>query len=429
MHKKFNITGTCIPEKHFMVDISNKLEQITKMIEAGEYFTINRPRQYGKTTTMFMLEKKLQNDYLVIRSSFEGIGDIIFENEKEFSSRILDIFARELELVNEEYAKYLSSLGKGLEDLEEVSRAITKFIINVSQPVVLMIDEVDKSSNNQLFLSFIGMLRNKYLKRNEGKDHTFQSVILAGVHDVKNMKLKIRPEQEKKFNSPWNIAVDFNINMEFSPGEIATMLDGYVKETGIVMDVFGISQQLYYYTSGYPFLVSRLCKIADEEILSKREEKQWNAKDIEEAVKRILIEKNTNFDSLIKNLENNNELYDVVFEIIIEGKEKSYNADNPIINLGETYSIFSQQNGKLKIHNRIYEQRIYNYMSSKIEMSTDMGSYNFRENFLKTDGKLDFEKVLIKFQEFMKEEYSRKDEAFVERNGPEKRTYKEKHYF
>lgn len=417
MGKRFNVTGTCIPERHYMVDISGKLDRISEMVEAGEYFTINRPRQYGKTTTLFLLKKKLINSYLVIRTSFEGIGDTIFDNEEVFSSKILDIFAHELELVNKESAGYLSSFGKDLKSLDEVSKAITEFILKVDKPVVLMIDEVDKSSNNQLFISFIGMLRNKYLKHNEGEDYTFQSVILAGVYDVKNLKLKIRPEQEKKYNSPWNIAVDFNIDMSFSPEEIATMLDEYVKETGIAMDIPLISQRLNYYTSGYPFLVSRLCKIIDEFILPVRERKQWDLEDIEEAVKRMLTEKNTNFDSLIKNLENNNELYDVVFEMIIDGKEKSYNSDNPIINLGETYGIFSRQNGKLKIHNRIYEQRIYNYMGSKIEMSTDMGSYNFRDNFLKTEGRLDFEKVLLKFQEFMKKEYSKKDEAFIERNG------------
>ncbi len=46
MKKKFNITGACVPEKHYMIDIEKKLEQIGAMIEAGEYFTINRPRQY-----------------------------------------------------------------------------------------------------------------------------------------------------------------------------------------------------------------------------------------------------------------------------------------------------------------------------------------------------------------------------------------------
>ena len=47
-----------------------------------------------------------------------------------------------------------------------------------------------KSSNNQLFISFLAMLRNKYLDAQEGQDNTFHSIILAGLHDVKTLKLK-----------------------------------------------------------------------------------------------------------------------------------------------------------------------------------------------------------------------------------------------
>jgi len=52
-------------------------------------------------------------------------------------------------------------------------------------------------------------------------------VILAGVYDVKNLKLKLRPDAEKKYNSPWNIAADFNVDMTFHPEEIAQMLRDY----------------------------------------------------------------------------------------------------------------------------------------------------------------------------------------------------------
>ena len=54
--------------------------------------------------------------------------------------------------------------------------------------MMLSIDEVDKSSNNQLFLDFLGMLRKKYLRRDAGREESFHSVILAGVHDVKTLK-------------------------------------------------------------------------------------------------------------------------------------------------------------------------------------------------------------------------------------------------
>lgn len=45
--RKFNVTGVCVPEKDYMVDISGKLEQIMKLIADGCYFTMNRARQYG----------------------------------------------------------------------------------------------------------------------------------------------------------------------------------------------------------------------------------------------------------------------------------------------------------------------------------------------------------------------------------------------
>ena len=73
--KKFNVTGTCIPDMHYMVDITAKLEQIKTMVDKKLYFTINRARQYGKTTTLLALEHLLKEEYTVISLSFEGLGE------------------------------------------------------------------------------------------------------------------------------------------------------------------------------------------------------------------------------------------------------------------------------------------------------------------------------------------------------------------
>ena len=59
MKKEFNTEGNCIPEKHYMVDLSGKISGIFSLIEKGKYFTINRPRQYGKTTILRTLDKYL----------------------------------------------------------------------------------------------------------------------------------------------------------------------------------------------------------------------------------------------------------------------------------------------------------------------------------------------------------------------------------
>ncbi|MCP4629190.1 MAG: AAA family ATPase, partial [bacterium] len=234
--------------------------------------------------------------------------------------------------------------------------------------VVLLIDEVDKSSNSQLFLTFLGMLRNKYLKRNKGRDYTFHSVILAGVHDIKTLKTKIRPDDDRKYNSPWNIAVDFEVDMSLAPREIESMLRDYSRDKGIRPDIPAIAKQLHYYTSGYPWLVSKLCKFIDEKIVFQREDKNWTVGDVEAAF-RIIVDggyTSTLFDSLTKNLENDKALYDLVFEMIINGERFDFIIADPVINLAHLYGIIVQsERGRCRIHNRIFEQRIYDYMMSK----------------------------------------------------------------
>jgi hypothetical protein len=49
--RRFNVAGHCVQLNDYMVDISGKLEKIMRLIDDGSYFTINRARQYGKTTT------------------------------------------------------------------------------------------------------------------------------------------------------------------------------------------------------------------------------------------------------------------------------------------------------------------------------------------------------------------------------------------
>ncbi|GEA31224.1 GxxExxY protein [Clostridium diolis] len=410
MNRRFNTTGVCIPHLHYMVDITNKLTQIKNMVYRGDYFVINRPRQYGKTTTMYMLEQELKDEYLVLSISFEGLGDLIFEEEKTFSKTILKIFGDSIQFNYQEYSSKLYEMSEDINDLNAVSKAITNFCRIVDKEIVLFIDEVDKSSNNQLFMSFLGMLRNKFLLRQQGKDKTFYSVILAGVYDIKNLKLKIRQDDEKKYNSPWNIAVNFNVDMSFNSDEISTMLKEYSEDKNVTISIKEISEIIYFYTSGYPFLVSRLCQIIDENQLL------WNEENINRSVKELLQENNTLFDDLVKNIENNNEFKDYIFDLIINGTEKTFNIHNPLINLGVIYGYLKNIDGTVKMSNRIFEQMLYNYFSSKLENKTDMSTYNFKENFIIENG-LDFERILLRFQQFIKEQYSSIDSKFIEREG------------
>ncbi|MCP4155356.1 MAG: AAA family ATPase, partial [bacterium] len=419
MSKRFNDTGVCVPKKHYMVDISNKTAKIFEMVRQGDYFTINRPRQYGKTTNIFILNQflKTRDDYFTIKMSFEAIGSDSYKNEEKF----VEAFMLKLKKIfsapqHNDLAEFVEN-NTAINSIFKLNLWLTELIEKIGKKTILMIDEVDKSGNNQLFLDFLGMLRDKYLKANEDEDTTFHSVILVGVHDVRSLKNKLRPDDEAKYNSPWNIAVDFKVDLTFSPEEIANMLTDYAKEKMVKIDIPRVAEELFYFTSGYPFLVSHLCKIIDTEILPGKNRKEWKTEDLQQAVQTALINDNTNFGSLIKNLENNPELYNLVFQILINGNRFSFNNDNPVIRLGKLYGILRDEKKQVTIHNRLYEQRIYNYMASKMETSGDTSFQNIASSYVKSDNSLDVEKMIRNFQAFMKEQYSARDKSFLERNG------------
>ena len=360
--KEFNTEAICIPNLHYMVDISDKIQQIEKLIAHGDYFTINRARQYGKTTMMSALSRKLQNQYLMVRMSFEGVGDTFFKSDYLFVWNFIKRMSKSLKKANA--SQELVGVWKNIEDLskdddafEYLGDKITTLCDMSDKEIVLMIDEVDKSSDNQVFLHFLGMLRNKYLDYKDDGDATFKSVILAGVYDIKNMKLKLRPDEEKKYNSPWNVAVDFEVDMSFSPKEIATMLQEYEEDYHTGMDITAMSEEIYKYTNGYPYLVSAICKF-----IAKSFNAVWTKDSVIAAVKHITNNKSPLIDSLIKNYENNLELQTLVDRIVLQGEQFPFTATNPTVDLGITFGLFSEDNGILQIANKIFEIVLYNHI-------------------------------------------------------------------
>jgi len=395
--KYFNVTGLCLPGRDYMCDISGKVSQIAALVERGSYFTINRARQYGKTTVIRQLEKVLlEKGYQVARISFEGIGDTPFENEENFCQNIIDQISRAINRTNPEYAKaWINDSIKTYKELDVFLNEICK-----DKKVVLIIDETDKTSNNLIFLRFIGMLRDKYLERDNPKRATFQSVILAGVYDIKNLKL----------SSPWNIATDFNIDMSFNETEIASMLKEYENDHKTDMNIDVIAKEIRAYTSGYPYLVSRLCQNIEEDL-----DKDWTLAGLQKSIRLILIEQSTLFDDLFKNVKSNSELRDLLYSILINGKSFSFNSDNSGMELGLLFGILAQKNEKIAIHNRIFEIRITNYFATEREISESKLGMRTSVSSVVSENKLDMALLIEKFAKHYYEIYHHRDIDFLER--------------
>ncbi len=282
-----------------MVDLELRLKTIKLMIDAGEYFTINRTRQYGKTTILRALAKFLKNDYEVVSLDFQRISSLSFESEQvfvaAFSEELLSGVKNFPDKIKEKLTSFVERRAR-INSLQALFKVLNLWCEKSEKPIVFMIDEVDTATNNQIFLDFLAQLQAGYLDRDETS--VFQSVILAGVYDIRNIRKKIRQDKEHRQNSPWNIAADFDVDMSFSAEDISGMLSQYEEDYHTGMNIEKISELIYEYTSGYSFLVSRLCKLMDEKLAgtgSFKKNTVWTRAGVLEAVKRLLYERNSNW--------------------------------------------------------------------------------------------------------------------------------------
>ena len=429
--KVFNTTAVCIPKEHYMVNLDERLKKIKVFVDAGKYFTINRARQYGKTTTLRALYLYLQGEYYVVSMDFQTFGSAEFQSETIFSRSFANSFLRSLkrnpvnktEQLNEAMAQLEKSVASQNDffALKALFEQLGDICAASDKPIVLMIDEVDSASNNQVFLDFLAQLRAQYMERDIYP--TFRSVILVGVYDVKNLRGKIRPEEEHKYNSPWNIAADFDISMSFSKNEIAGMLTEYEADYKTGMNVDEMAGLLFDDTSGYPFLVSRLCQLMDEVVCKKEtygsKSAAWTKEGFYEAQRLILAEKNMLFESLSEKLVSYPELNDMLKSLLFTGKPIVFNYYEPSIGVASMFGFVKNKNGMLVVANRIFETWLYNFYLSAADMQKKeiyAASLMDKNQFI-VNGCLNMRLILEKFVVHFNDLYGDQNETFLEEEG------------
>jgi len=416
-----------------MVDISRQLGEIRDLVSQGAYFTINRARQYGKTTTLHALAKSLTDDYLVISMDFQALDTAKFADGNIFSITFARYFLQRIDQQNKDVPgrlrTALSALGTEVSEekkefsLYDLFQHIVRICRMAPMPVVLIIDEADSAADNQVFLDFLAQLRYYYLERDTLGTPAFHSVILAGVCDIKNMKRKLRPDDSGQTNSPWNIAARFKVDMSFSRSDITGMLREYEADWHTGMDLDEISGLIFDYTSGYPYLVSALCKLIDEDVSQSStfctKASAWTRAGFFEAERILLSEKNTLFDSLTGKLNDYPELNSLLESLLFTGASISYNADEPAFDIATMFGFIRNNHGVVEISNRIFETRLYNlYLSgAKMQrMEIYMASQRDKNQFI-TDGRLNMRHILERFVIHFHDLYKDSDDTFIESSG------------
>ena len=218
----------------------------------------------------------------------------------------------------------------------------------------------------------------------------------------------MRPDDEHQYNSPWNIAARFNMEMSFSADQIARMLQEYEDDQSTGMDIKAMASCIYEYTSGYPYLVSALCKFLDEDIPERSGfadcRTVWTEEGVREAVTILLNENIPLFGSMVRQLDLYPELKDVLKQILYEGQRIAFSPDTKSINIGLMFGFLKENEGQIVIANRIFEMRLMNLFISEESVQSDVFKQGQSDtNQFIRNGWLDMDRVLEKFVELFQD--------------------------
>ncbi len=393
MHE-FNITGKIIPAKHYFVDLTPQIDKLIVLAGKGTYFVINRPRQFGKTTILDFFARRLQTSgsYAPALISFESFTQRVDISDPEFYAEISKLIFEELNFVRDSSLEVVAPTINSRRDFFDWLREACG---RSSKKLMLLIDEIDAVPET-VVIGFLAGLREMYLQRD--RKPAPHSVGLVGVHDIKNLKVRIRDESQALGSaSPFNIAVDYDLP-PFSRENVRQYFSQYTEETGQEFDAAVISR-VHHVTSGHPWLVSVLAKTLVETLVTDRRQKIL-PDHAEAAIQKLINSRNSNFESLFKNARKPG-IFSIVLDLL-EGKRHRYNIlQDDDVDLGVKYGIFSEQNQQLSLANLIYAQVLYQHFEKDLRQ-LDINDLVVDSRFVDASGHLDFRLVLDKFQAFMK---------------------------
>jgi hypothetical protein len=401
MTKFFNTSGPSVPSDHYLVSDTSNFDNIRKLIENKRYFILHAARQTGKTTLMLQLMDTLNQEgkYIalyvnieaaqplknqieainkVIVSQFESMAEIALPTEYQPSERCFTIRAME----------------------EGLQTFLSRWCQELPKPLVVLMDEVDALMGDGL-ISVLRQLRSGYTRRPRAFPH---ALCLIGLRDIRDYR--IYSDASKRYiigGSAFNVK-EKSIRLEnFSLEQVKELYAQHTQASGQLFTLNAI-KRVYELTQGQPWLVNALGReLCFDDYAIPWEQKVIKA-DVDNAAEILIERRDVHLDQLADKLTEPRVAH--LIEAILIGEDNdvnyepephsSFNEDQQyLIDLG---LVRVGQYG-LEIANPIYREVVPRELTA------------YRQNMLgqdpqwyvKTDGKLDIDKVLTAYVEFYKE--------------------------
>ena len=402
----FNTAGPVNCADHYCLPPLERfdLENVLTLIAQKKYFVLHAPRQTGKTSCLLALAEHLQRAgqyqplYLnveIAQSAREDVGAAMQAILGKLAAQTYTRLGNPV--LNENWRLLLEKHGAH----GALEAALALWAESSSQPVVLMLDEIDALVGDTL-ISVLRQLRAGYTNRPAGFP---QSVALCGVRDVRDYR--IHSSREKAVitgGSAFNIKAESLRLGDFSRQEMEMLYRQHTDATAQAFSAEALSLA-WELTRGQPWLVNALAYEACFKNKAGRDRSQAvSAEMFLQAKENLIARRETHLDQLADKLREPRVRR--VIEAILVGRDApevmpeddlQYVADLGLV----------RRKPEVEIANRIYQEIIPRELTS---VTQDMLAQNTLW-YIRPDGRLDLDKLLSAFQQFFREH----SEHWVER--------------
>ena len=394
--RSFNTAGPVRPDKHYCIPPLKRfdLDEVLGLIRDEQYFVLHAPRQTGKTSALIALRNLLNSgdagDFRCVDVNVE-VGQVARDDTAEGMRAILSILSARAQLLGDDFLRtawpnILATSGPN----DALRDALTQWCLANPTPLVLMVDEIDSLVGDTL-LSVLRQLRAGYQQRPEGFP---QSVVLCGVRDIRDYRIRSSAGEVIAGGSPFNVAAKSLRLGDFTKAETEALMAQHVNETGQQFAPEALAA-VWEQTQGQPWLVNALCAGACFDSKAGRDRSKAIGKDhILAAREALILSRRTLLDQLAHKLEE--ERVRRVIEPLLaggsarhEGRDLEYARDLGLL----------APDSPPRMANPIYAEVVPRELGYVLQDSLDQNP----AWYVKADGNLDMDKLLAAFQAFFRE--------------------------
>ena len=392
----FNTAGPVRPDDHYAIaplDRAN-VDEFLGLIRAKQYFVLHAPRQTGKTSALIALRDLLNSgevgNFRCVDVNVE-VGQVARDDVARGIRAILGILTENARGLGDDYPggvwqDVLASMGPE----SALNVLLARWCRANPVPLVLLVDEIDSLVGDTL-LSVLRQLRAGYPQRPEAFP---QSVVLCGVRDIRDYRIRSSTGEVIAGGSPFNVAAKSLRMGDFTEAETRALMAQHTEETGQRFTA-AAQEAVWTQTCGQPWLVNALCAGACFDNKAGRDRsRSIEVDDVYAAREELILSRSTHLDQLAHKLEE--ERVQRVIEPMLSGGEVQHHARDLeyVRDLG-----LLAPDSPPRIANPIYREVVPRELGYVLQSSLDIQVAWYVDD----DGRLNMTKLLRAFRTFFGE--------------------------